>query len=119
MQLLRNNHRLMFRILAVLCKTRVQTLEVRVGVQALDPCSVLTKPPTPPPLRAVQSENLSLLPADGADGVRQRLQGHAQFGGEAWHCTRGELQVEALQHGGEEQEHLHPGQMLAQTVTLP
>lgn len=49
------------------------------------------------------------LPPHSAYEVGERLESHAQFRGEVGDKAGGELQVEPLEQGGEEQEHLHPG----------
>lgn len=60
-----------------------------------------------------------LLPADRADGVRLGLEGHAELGGDGGNGPRRELEVKPLQQSGEKEEHLHPGQLLSQALTLP
>lgn len=64
------------------------------------------------------AEGLWLSP-DSAYGVRERLKSHAQFRGEVGDKPRGKLQVEPLEQGGEEQEHLHPGKLLTQALPSP
>lgn len=59
------------------------------------------------------------MPADGANGVRFGLEGHAELGGDGGNGSHGELQMKPLQQGGEKEEHLHPGQLLSQALTPP
>ena len=68
---------------------------------------------------SVSSARTFLLPADSTDGVRLGLQGHAQFGSDSGDGSWRELQMKPLQQSGEEEEHLHPGQLFTQTATLP
>lgn len=70
-------------------------------------------------VRSVSAAGRFLLPADGADGVRFGLQGHAKFGSDSRNGSWRELKMKPLQQSGEKEEHLHPGQLFTQAVTPP
>ena len=59
------------------------------------------------------------LPADRTDGVRFGLESHAQLRGDGGNSSWRKLEMKPLQQSGEKEKHLHPGQLLSQTLTPP